>query len=130
MNYGLPQGYVKFGSLACTILRTYHEYGGMSHTDLVRTVDADPRHAATIVNRLHKLGYIFKQNRAGKYNTEFNKTEWIFGLTPNPYQHYEVKIQTSASRSARYRAKLRARRANSIFNMGKIDAKLLQSPNV
>lgn len=118
MNPGLAQSFVKLESMACKILRAYHEFGDMSHTDLVRTVGGDPRHVATIVNRLHKLGYIFRRNRASKYDTEFNKTEWVYDLKPLPHRGYEVKKRTAAERTAHYRRKLIALRANSIFNLG------------
>lgn len=118
MNPGLAQSFVKLESLACRILRAYHEYGDMSHTDLVRTIDVDPCHVSTIVGRLNKLGYIFRQDRASKYDTEFTKTEWIYGLKPATSRHYSVRKRTCAERQARYRAKLIRQRSNSIFNLG------------
>lgn len=117
-NPGLPQGFVRLDSMAAKILRAYFEYGGMSHTDLVRTVEADPRHVSTIVVRLYKLGYVFRQNRASKYETEFIKTEWVYGLIPNKNWNYTPKA-SAAARSARYRANKLGKRANSIFNLGR-----------
>lgn len=104
--------------MAHIILRIYHEHGNQIHTDLVDLIGGDPRWIATVVMRLRKHGFIYKQDRACKYDTGEDKTQWIYGLKPS--SHYEVKRRTPAERTKRYRDSQKKLRANSIFTLGGI----------
>lgn len=118
MNPGIAQGFIKFDSLACQILRAYLEFGPMNHSDLMDVLGHDARHVSTVVGRLQLHGFIWKQDRACKYDTGLAKTQWIFGLTPHESRHFNTRKRTVAERQARYRAKVVRQRANSIFNLG------------
>jgi len=119
MNPGLPQGFVKFGTLAHRVLKLIHELGNLRHMDIADELpEFEEGHIAAVLQRLRAGKYIFKQDRALKYNTG-ERTQWIYGLQPSKSDHHYTRISTPAERTARYREKLRARKTSSIFSVGR-----------
>jgi DNA-binding HxlR family transcriptional regulator len=114
MNPGLPQGFVRFGSIAHRILIALHELGDMRHRDLVDEMpDLSVSCIGMSLHRLMQAGLIHRVGVAAAYDTG-EKTGSIYSLRP-PTRHIRRHRATAAERTARYRAAQRLRQATSVF---------------
>jgi hypothetical protein len=111
---GLPQGFVRFGTLAHRVLVAIHEYGPMTVTSLkIELPDVDIRALSTILGRLEVARFVFDIGRVGQYESG-ERTQTKYDLQQN-INRRPYKCVTHAQRSARYREKNR-RRVASVFD--------------
>lgn len=110
---GLPQGYVRFGSMAERVLKYLYEIGDARHRDLVEDLDAEPREISVTLARLAKFKFIFPVGKVSTYETG-DKTQMLWTLKPRK-RPKPFKRATTSERTAVYRERKR-RRANSVFN--------------
>lgn len=123
-NPGLPQGFVKFGTLAHKILVMIHQDKRRKWTSYTRIVQAlmdegvNSDHVAATLQRLARWDYIFPRGKYGVREGLSKKPQTKWALTPGEDPPY--KIITSAEGSKRWRDRLDPyfKRAPSIFHVG------------
>lgn len=104
---GLPQGYVRFGSLAHQVLLALAEHGDLRLVDLVELLEADPRYVGTALSRLSKFGFIYARRKArGRHQGERTQRQWT--LEPVEMASWRPRSVLERSRSKRARQALRA----------------------
>lgn len=120
MNAGLAQGFVKFQSVACVLLRAFHELGDMRHVDLVEETGLETRLVSTALRRLKQHKFIFKIDLARKYETG-ERTQQLFGLKPSTDKKMQHKRATEQERMARRRTNLKGQVASVFAFRGQIN---------
>lgn len=122
-NIGLPQGFIKFGTLAHQILVMIHKdrSGWTSFTKVVEAhiYEASVEHVATILQRLAKYEYIYDWGRYGVREGVSTRPQTKWGLTPRIYKRKYQRLSGS-ERCARYRDKNRGKvdPVRSVFDIG------------
>jgi hypothetical protein len=97
---GLPQGFVRFGTLAHRILLHIHHYGPAGHDDLQQ--DLQDIGISANLGRLHKHGFLFKVGRT--HVASGIRSGNVFGLTRAHHNMHKIKMAAPGERQARYRA--------------------------
>ena len=114
MITGLPQGYVRFGSIAHRILVALHELGDMGQTDLNEEIDESPGAIGMQLTNLRRHGFIFIVRKASRCGTG-QVTQAIYSLQ-RPEQVPCYRKATGAERQTRYR-KAKKMQVASVFEL-------------
>ncbi len=108
---GLPQGYVRFGSLAHQVLLALAEHGDLRHADLNELLEADPRYVGMALVRLSQYGFIYARRKVrGQHEGERTQKLW----TLEPVEMASWRRLSVRERCRNYRAR-KALRAPSVF---------------
>lgn len=113
MNMGLPQGFVKFNSMAHVTLAALLS-GDMSMSELTEELGAHEDHVSRALSRLRRHGFIFEAGHNTIFDG-FRRVQARYSLKrkkkPEPY-----KPETPAAQQARYRS-LKQTRVPSVFDL-------------
>lgn len=126
MNAGLPQGFVRFGSVAHRVLVYIHESGHAMHAQIVQDLDLSADEVGMCLTRLRRLGFIHRIGRASSYKHHVERTQLVYAIdSSHRAKEFEnVKNKSTAERTRRYRER-KAIRVPSIFDFrGKIRIKI------
>lgn len=102
---GLPQGYVRFGSLAHQVLLALAEHGDQRQVDLVELLEAYPRYVGMALSRLSKFGFIYARR---KVRATGERTQKLWTLEPVEMASWRRLSVRERTRSYRARQALRA----------------------
>ena len=124
MNAGLPQGFVRFGTVAHTILVHIHEQGVSSHINILDQCDVDSCEIGMNLTRLRCHGFIESVGRIDGYEHKCRTQQayMIVGSGECPFKKFKNK--TAVERTQKYRRSLKLR-VNTVFDFrGTLDIKV------
>lgn len=100
MNPGVAQGFVRFDSQACRILRALHENGPMTGAELKRNASRSEtvQISATLI-RLQKAGMVF---RVGRHRPDGKRSHPLFHIHP-VNNRIGPRVLTGAEKARLYR---------------------------
>lgn len=119
MNPGIAQGFVRFGSVACRVLRHLHEFGPCTAGELKRSATRSEtvQLSATLL-RLQAHGFVFA---VGRHRPSGSRSFVLYDLKRPKYPELtRTPPLTQTERTRAYRER-RALKVASVFNFrGKI----------
>lgn len=103
-RYGLPQGFVRFGTVAHLLLRAMHDHGPLRQSDFVRILDIPKGQVSLNIRRLRdaKMKFIYWH---GKVRVDHNKVQDLWSLNYRTDKAIDHKPYTRAELSDRWRQK-------------------------
>jgi hypothetical protein len=115
MNVGLPQGFVKFGSVGHKILVFIFEHADARQVDLVEENIASEASIGVALTRLRRSGMVICLGRASAYDTG-DRTQAVYALpgTPRRPRLESTQNAPNKARTKKYREN-RRKRVSSIF---------------
>jgi hypothetical protein len=115
MNPGLPQGFVRFDSVPCAILKFIYEHGEARHVDLFEEGVASEFAIAMALVRLRRCGFIIRLGRASAYDTG-DRTQAVYAIIGAKRRRdlESTKNATDSERTKRWRQN-RRKRVPSVF---------------
>ena len=114
MNFGLPNGFVRFGTVAHLILVYLHEYGDAGSSALAEDLDLNRAETSANLGRLAKYEFIFPVGRS--QSEEGVRSYTVFSLYQRKLTRSALKRKTGAERSRTYRARLREKNLYSLLS--------------
>lgn len=116
MFYGLGHGFVIFGTVQHRILRLLLEHGRLTHQDFVDEGAGSANAVSVTLKRLRELRFIFRVDKAHKYDTG-RTTAAIYSLKRCnfPPRYKPATMRERGRRYDRRQAQAR-RRAASVFD--------------
>ena len=108
LNAGLPNGFVRFGTVAHMILVYLHEYGDAGAPALSQDTGFTVPELSANLGRLLKFGFVFRAGRA--YSHAGIRSHMTFSLKERSLPRSVLKRRSGAERSRLYRARLREKR--------------------
>lgn len=126
MKIGLPQGFVEFGTSYHKVLLALHETGDACHNEIMTETRMSKNCVATSLQRLQEHGFIFFAGKLHAYDTGL-KTQKVWSLKKKTWnQQIRYKEASSTERMRHHRKNKAAKAVNSIFNVGRHHADILQ----
>ena len=116
-NPGIPQGFIKFGSIAHWILLAVHRIGeAMTLSEVASELPGVcPRAICQTLTRLTKYGFI---HRLGKRRTESCHPEYVYSLKEGKFRPWERDTDYERAKKYRARKARAALRVASVFQLG------------
>jgi hypothetical protein len=113
MNPGLAQGFVRFSSVACHVLRYLHEHGPSLSEDIARNGSHTEavQISATLI-RLRQNNFVFTVGRDRKPG---KRSHTLYDIEPRYNCRMYVPLMTGAEKSRNYRERLRTK-VSSVFD--------------
>lgn len=114
MNPGLPQGFVRFGTVPHRILVFALEFGRITHTMVEQELGIERREIGINIHRLRKFGFLVRIGRVDGYKTgcRTQGVHVLWGPDIKPLKSFRNK--TAAERTRKMRAK-KAVKVPSVF---------------
>jgi hypothetical protein len=113
MNPGLTQGFVKFNTVGCHVLRYLHAHGPSLAADIRRSgTHVEAQQISATLIRLRSLGYVFLVGRDRKPG---KRSYPLFDVEPRNNGMLYVPIMTATERQKRYRDRRKAM-VSSVFD--------------
>lgn len=113
MNPGMKQGFIRFNTTPCEILKFLHSFGPARHRDIVELMELEPRVVGMSLHRLLVHGFIYELGKISILETG-ERSQMLYGLH-KPRRKLKYRPLTTAERTVRYRAYLKLR-APSVFD--------------
>jgi len=112
---GIPEGFIKFNTVAERILKVLHRCGPLSLHTIREEMPEDSINAvSTTMTRLRKYKFI---KEVGRDRLPGARSHGVFGLYHKRYAVIpRLPNLTKAERTRQYRARLKALKINSVFN--------------
>jgi hypothetical protein len=132
---GIPQGFIRFDSVAHRILKALHEFGPMSLAMLCQEMPADSQNAVSItMTRMKKFNrYRYKLVKiigADRLPGSRSHAVYQLGHLPVPEGFESVEHMTRAERTRAYRERKKAAAASSIFNFAGFGSRVVKDEPV
>lgn len=101
MNPGLTQGFIKFNSVGCHVLRYLHAHGPSQAADIRRNgTHVESQQISATLIRLRSLGYVFVVGRDRKPGL---RSHALFDIEPRSSNMLYTPILTPTERQKNYR---------------------------